>query len=202
MYKNKHVRNYSSKKSPKKWLLIAGIVLVLIVIGAYWLYAKNSSRPPALSANSNTKGESDASPSPSNTDQNANQTTPSTSTQPTAGDSKQNQSSAPTSSTSASLLKPTGAFVSNHHSRLSSGYNTQQSVCTTTPGATCAITFMKDGVTKSLQAQQTDKGGSAYWSWKLQDIGLTAGDWAVQATATLNGQTQSASDALKLEVQP
>lgn len=77
-----------------------------------------------------------------------------------------------------------------------------QSICNSTAGAACQITFTKDGVTKSLDTAQTDNGGSVYWTWKLQDLGLTPGAWHIQATATLNGKSARADDPLTLDVQP
>jgi len=109
-----------------------------------------------------------------------------------------------TISSNTILIDPTGDFVSNHHPNLSGSPapNTEVSVCNTTPGASCKITFSKDGVTKALAIETTDSGGAAYWSWKLQDIGLATGSWSIQAVATLNGQTKTASDVMALEVSP
>jgi len=101
-------------------------------------------------------------------------------------------------------LTPSGNFVSNHKPNLGGtpAPNNEQSSCTTTPGASCDITFTKDGVTKSLGAKTTDGNGSAFWSWTLQSVGLTEGTWEIKAVATLNGQTTSANDALSLAVAP
>jgi hypothetical protein len=51
-----------------------------------------------------------------------------------------------------------------------------------------------------LPPETTDSGGSAYWTWKLQDIGLTEGTWKVQAKATLGSQTKTANDLMDLVV--
>ena len=52
-----------------------------------------------------------------------------------------------------------------------------------------------------VDAQTADPNGFVSWnSWKLQDIGLSAGSWKIQAIASLNGQTKTASDALDLVV--
>lgn len=136
---------------------------------------------------SNDKGET--------TGQSTNQST----NEPSHETKDKNDSSA---NSSAPLKTPTGTFVSNHHPNLSGSPapNQIQSVCATTSGAQCQILFTKDGVTKSLPTQTTDRGGAAYWTWKLQDVGLTAGSWKVQAKATLGSQTQTADDAATLEV--
>lgn len=110
-------------------------------------------------------------------------------------------SPAPTDSNTP-LTAPTGTFVSNHRPNLSGSPapNQVQSTCTTTPGATCQIIFTNGAQTKSLPAQTTDKGGSSYWSWTLQDIGLTEGSWEVTAKAVLGSQTKTTVDSLKMEV--
>jgi hypothetical protein len=46
----------------------------------------------------------------------------------------------------------------------------------------------------------TDGGGSTYWSWTLQNVGLTAGSWQVKAITTLGSQTQSTTDTMALVV--
>ena len=108
----------------------------------------------------------------------------------------------PSSGTSDEFKEPSGSFVSNHRPNLSGtpAPNTVQSVCVTTPGATCTITFTKDGVTKSLPPQATDRGGASYWTWKLQDIGLTVGAWEIQAKATMNSKVKTTNDSMSLEV--
>lgn len=102
------------------------------------------------------------------------------------------------------LVAPSGNFVSNHRPSLSnspSGSGFITSTCTTTPGASCQITFTKDGVTKSLPAQTTDAGGSTYWNnWRPEDYGLSEGSWTITAIAKSGTQTKTADDALMLEV--
>jgi hypothetical protein len=142
---------------------------------------------PHRTANQNTKGQ------PAGPVQN------STSNTPAQTDDKE-KSGQPQSD--ADLLVPTGTFVSNHHPNLSGqpAPNQIQSVCVTTSGATCTIVFTKNGVTKQLPNQVTDRGGAAYWTWKLQDIDLTPGTWQVTAKATFGSRTETASDATALEV--
>ncbi len=103
---------------------------------------------------------------------------------------------------SANLITPFGNFVSNHRPNLSGSPapSSLSSVCNTTPGASCTITFTKSGTNKSLPAQTADANGATYWNWSLQDIGLMSGTWKIQANASLDGQTKSASDALDLVV--
>lgn len=113
----------------------------------------------------------------------------------------QDQSSKTNTATSdAPLVAPNGQFVSNHRPGQDGSPTSEQSVCNTTPGATCSIQFTSNGVTKSLSAKVADAGGSAYWNWSLKDIGLTSGSWAVSATATLGSKSLTAKDAMNLEV--
>lgn len=177
-----------------KRLLVVAILLVLVFVvaglelaGVTHIFHKKT--PVVVTGSSfNTKGE------PKKTSSSGQSTTPGSSS---ASNSK-------STSVSATLITPSGSFVSNHHPNLSGSPapNLESSVCTTTPGATCTISFIKDSVTKSLEARTADSNGAAYWDWKLQDIGLTAGTWKIQAISSLNGQTKSASDALDLTVSP
>ena len=101
-----------------------------------------------------------------------------------------------------SLSIPYGTFVSNHAPTISGAGNrsSEESVCITSPGVECIISFSLNGVTRSLPAQKTDNSGSAYWTWDISSAGLTVGSWSISATATLNGQSKAAYDSLKLEV--
>ncbi|MEK7594274.1 MAG: hypothetical protein AAB436_01385 [Patescibacteria group bacterium] len=108
-----------------------------------------------------------------------------------------------TASSDATLLMPSGTFVSNHHPSLSSSETAQeQSVCNTTVGATCEIRFTRGSETKKLEAKTTDSNGSVYWSWEVGTAGLGTGSWQITAYATLNGKTLSSSDSINLEVSP
>lgn len=108
----------------------------------------------------------------------------------------------PADSTSASSSQapktPYGNFVSSH----SVGFDdSESSICLTSANARCQITFSKDGATKSLGEKTADSDGAAYWYWKPQDIGLTAGSWQITASASLNGKSSSATDARNLQIQ-
>jgi hypothetical protein len=113
-------------------------------------------------------------------------------------DKQQNGSDNSSASSAVNLVAPTGNFVSAHHISVSTNIS---SVCNTTPGASCKITFTKAGTTRAVALKATDSNGSAYWNnWSPASVGITAGSWHVQAVATLNGQTKSTEDALLLEV--
>src|SRR5882762_2796078 len=81
------------------------------------------------------------------------------------------KTNAPASSNNEQLISPYGTFVSNHKSTLSGG-TAEQSVCITTPGASCSITFTNSGGdTKILQAQTADNNGTVYWNWDVKTAG-------------------------------
>jgi hypothetical protein len=184
------------KKFSTKWLVLGAVVLVglLAVLELTNTTHLLHKKAVPVSASPYTKGEI-AETTNANAQESGN-ASGTTDSQP--GDTK----SASGGSPSAVLIAPTGDFVSNHHPNLdgSPAPNTMSSVCTTTPGATCTIAFTKDGVTKSLPVQTADRGGSTYWNWKLQDIGLTAGSWKIEARAMLGGKTSTAADAMELVV--
>jgi hypothetical protein len=185
-------------KNRRFWMIVAGSLVViaalLAVLDKLHVITLFSHKSIPITASSYTKGE----PHQVNTSQ-APQTSGTTS------DTKQGSQETNTTSTNTVLLIPTGGFVSNHHPNLSGSPapNSLTSVCNTTPGATCEITFTKGDVTKSLPSETTDAGGVAYWNnWTLQSVGLSAGSWQVKAIASLNGQTKTALDALALMVSP
>jgi cytoskeletal protein RodZ len=172
-------------------IVAGGIVAATELTGTTHIFHKEKNGQ-AKTAGQATKGEQSTSNSKSSSK---------------AGSSSQtsNQKSGDAeASVSETLRAPSGNFVSNHHPNLSGSPAPSRitSVCNTNPGASCKITFTKDGVTKSLPTQTIDGGGSTYWDWKLQDIGLTAGSWKIVAVATLGNQTMTAGDALNLEVSP
>lgn len=123
----------------------------------------------------------------------------------TNGESPANTQSAGTSKGNTapvtSLIAPSGDFVSNHTPGQNGSSQIETSVCNTTSGAKCQISFTMNGKTISLSAETTDAGGSAYWNdWTPQSIGLTPGSWQIAATATLGGQTKATTDPRSLVV--
>lgn len=164
-----------------RWL-IALIVVSLISGGVVWLLRR---QPATISPSKAPEASTPAK-------------TQSTNTSPSAAPREKSQSSpTPTTPNGNPPKAPFGTFVSAHHVN---GGDTIGSTCTTTPGASCVISFTSNGVTKSLPAKTTDSDGNTYWTWTPQSIGLTTGNWQVAATATLNNQTASISDVTALEV--
>lgn len=127
---------------------------------------------------------------PNNTE-NSNQTT--------NNSNKTSSASQPINTTS--LVAPYGSFVSNHKPGQNGSDLTELSQCITTPGASCRITFTLDGITKTLANQTVDSSGSTFWEWNVNDAGLTKGSWTITALSSLNGQTKSTTDQLKLDIQ-
>ncbi len=169
------------------WFILAAVISTALLVGGVGVtwhrsHNRNSDKPASSTAKtpvSDVTANSTQSPVPG-TDKQQN---PVTSRQP--------------------LTAPNGTFVSNHHPSLSGqNSNLEQSTCNTLPGASCDIEFSKDGVTKSLGLKQADSSGAVYWTWKLQDVGLTQGTWQTTARATLNGETKTAQDPLALTIQP
>lgn len=182
----------------KRFAIITVAILVVILGAGAALEATGvinliDNKKPEQSTGQQTKGEP---------------VHPSSSSQPNDSSSSVSpsldQKSGANAGSSAKLVTPLGNFVSNHSPNLSGkpAPNTEQSVCNTTPGAKCQITFTKGSVVKSLPLMSTDSNGAAFWSWKLQDYGFTVGGWVITAKATLGTQAKTSTDALKLNVGP
>ncbi len=193
----------SSLSSKRSIIIIAAVVIVAIVGLSYAFHVGPFKRPakPASTASQYTKGQPTTSASSSGSKTNSSSSGSASSNQ-SPGAQKSNSGSS--TSSNVTLVTPTGNFVSDHRPNLSGtpAPNTMSSVCDTTPGATCQITFTMGSTVKSLPVQTVDSGGSTYWNWKLQDYGLTAGTWQIEAIAKLSGQIQTATDPTNLVVSP
>lgn len=171
-------------------LLAAGVITVLEMTDTTtWFHKKNFVTQPVTADRTvgpETKGEGGQKD------------------EPTRSDSPKEDDAAEETPPTVELKAPYGNFVSNHHPSISgqSSPNEIQSVCITTPGATCTIVFIKNNERRELPPQKTDAEGAAYWTWKLHDIGLTEGNWKIQGKATLGSQVKTADDILVLEVKP
>lgn len=183
---------------PRNLLIIIGVAVITLLIlelAGVTHVIHRESRQIQQSGSAYTKGES---AEITETDSQKTSQTTSPNTDDTQNDKGSNGSGA----NQTNLSDPTGNFVSNHRPNLSGSPapNTVTSVCTTTPGATCTIQFVQSDKTLKLEQRTTDKGGSAYWDWKIQDIGLTSGVWKVTAVATLGAQTKTTTDAVDMVV--
>jgi cytoskeletal protein RodZ len=181
-----------SKKRLYISLFAVLLVLLLVVGGGYALYhSKHHAQAAYVTPTGpQTKGE----PTVSNTTKNTSTSSTTNTASNTTGSSStgSNKSSTSGTSTNAPLIAPSGVFVSSHHPMQTSN---MASNCTTSPGATCQISFTLGNITKSLPIKTTDAQGTAYWQdWTPKSIGLTEGSWVIKATATLNGATSSTTD--------
>lgn len=181
--------NPSTLKRKRLALLGAGILLIALIAVGVFLYIGRQNH-------TNDTGS---------TDDSASKPTPATSTSngsgPVTGSSEPN-TPAPALDTSITPTAPSGVFVSNHRPNLSGSPapNSITSTCSTTPGADCTIRFVMGGTVKSLAAQTVGADGNVSWTWTLQEIGLTVGEWSVSAIATNGDKMSSSDDALKLVV--
>ena len=187
------MHNKSTKKNQKrvskKSIALLILLIAFIILGLVLRTSLFRAKVIVASGSSyNTKGEQKSTTSNSRDKKN---TTPSSRVE-----------SQKSTGTPLTLQTPSGDFVSNHHPNLSGSPapNTISSVCNTTPGASCKITFTQGEQVKALPSQTIDGNGSTYWNWKLQDVGIGSGSWKVQAIASLDSNTTEASDSMNLVV--
>lgn len=172
---------------------LALIITVLELTNVTHLFHEQKATSSTIPATSNNNS---ANPSPSS---DSNGATPSPAPTPTPP-----PETPKSSGTVATLLEPSGTFVSNHQPNLDGDPRPaqEQSTCTTTPGASCSIIFTQGDITKTLEAKTADANGNVIWNWDIKSAGFSTGAWKIKAVATLNGQSKSASDAQDLVVQP
>ena len=173
--------------------MLTGLAAVVLIGILFFVFhnPKNSITIPSTSPSTSARASSsDKQPAVSNNSSNA-----------TSGNTSDKSTTSPPVG-STILTEPYGTFVSNHHPGQDGSPTAEQSVCNTTPGATCYIQFTKDSMTKKLDTQTADPNGATYWTWDVKQAGFSAGSWQVTAVASLSGQTKTAIDALALEVQP
>ena len=184
----KHTMRRHKNNKKKHIIVIASIVaLAAISVGVWWLMPRTLTTTTGSSSSTGSTSAKDSSASTTN------------STGPT---SEANTSSETTSiDSSVTPIAPSGTFVSNHRPKLSaSNQGSLESTCSTTPGATCQIEFSQSGTVKTLPAKTVDSSGNTSWTWSLQDVGITAGEWSVRAIATNGSRTSSSQDALSMVV--
>lgn len=185
---------FNPKKLSRRNALVLGAAVVLIVVGVALIFMNRPNKGSGIIPSKNTAAGAKTA---ATTDIAARSTA--------AGSTNAGAKySAPPATTGSPPADPSGTFVSNHRPSLSGAAQQQseQSVCNTSPGANCYITFTKGSIVKTLAAQTTDASGATYWSWNINDSGFSAGTWTVKALASLNGQTSTASDPIDLVIQP
>jgi cytoskeletal protein RodZ len=205
-----YYRNHKSKiKSMKKKLhrknlmirggVVAFAVLLVAAVSVWWWHGHNKNTPSQASVKTSTYTQT---PNKSNSSSSGKQPAPDAVIPNPTPNPTPNVPGGTTNSTPGTLAAPTGTLVSNHSPSLSDANRNQEvSVCNTTPGASCEITFTLNGVTKSLGVKTADDKGTASWDWTPQSVGLTVGSWQIQAIATWHGQTMTGKDSIKLSVQ-
>lgn len=180
-----NIKTLITKKS------VIGIVIAALLIGGGFAFAMLGNEEPVIESSDPDIPEEAEQPEPQATTEETEQ-----------GEKPASAISDPT--TGGELVAPTGSFVSNHSPNLDGdpAPNQMNSICRTTPGATCEIRFTKAGDTKILGPINVAANGYASWDWKLQDIGLTEGIWQIEAVARLNGKVEITRDPINLEVGP
>jgi cytoskeletal protein RodZ len=175
------------------WLLAILIVLVGLVVAGVLAYSHYRSHKPNSSNRSQSAGtttEPFKSGSPT-------QSSGSTTTNNSSGSSSSTTSTGSSTSTptTVNVITPWGNFVSNLNPSNNSPENQEESVCNSSPGVTCTITFTQGSKTITLlQPKTTNADGAAYWGpWTASQVGLTSGDWQINATASSGNQSKSAS---------
>lgn len=188
------IKNKKSKK-----VILLPIILLLLAGGTvgYLMINNQLSKPTVTTTDAGKKIVSD----PNVPHETKKPTVSGSSGFSTEKDNPNNQQpAAPASNTTPRT--PTGTFVSNHRPHLSGTPtpNTESSTCTTTPGATCVITFTKGSTTRTLTSKKADAQGNVLWNWSLQQIGLTEGTWKITAIASNGDLTAKATDEIDLAV--
>jgi len=204
--------SYSKKKSSQLSRLsrplpvIGGLVIIVALVIAgleltntTHIFHKAPLAKTAVITTTSSPTKSKAAPSQPKTA--ATNNAASTTASATAGPSTSTKDTATggSSTSSATLIAPGGDFVSTHTPNLG---DMEDSVCNTTPGATCTITFTMGGITRSLGAQTTDSSGSTSWQWTVDNNSSGQGTWQITVTASLNGQTKTVPDPRAFQVGP
>jgi hypothetical protein len=187
MPKSKKIRKGIKIRS-KKMLIMLLIGVSLLGCG-FLLYINNKPPTPTTSIPSTTQDEDIKNVEQGVSAKNANSTTSSSMSDKQGGD---------TTATITAVNTPTGNFVSSH--RVNSSASTIESICTTSLGATCEITFRKGDTILTLGKKQVNNNGTATWIWTPASLALTSGSWEIMATATMGDKTSTAIDPLKLDV--
>jgi len=159
------------------------IVLVIIVAvglgGGWWWYQSSRPKPKSLvgvsSIGQETKGAGAEADNP----------------EAAPADPKDDQNNSQT------LAELTGTFVSSHEADMNS---VLASNCVTSPGAICTIVFTRGDASRTLPGQATDREGATFWEWTPKQIGLSPGDWKIEAKASNGDRTTSAADAEVLRI--
>jgi hypothetical protein len=202
------VSTYSSRQKPtktpiwrqKRYILttVGAILLVILTLeltNTTHLFHEPKPVSGTIPSTTQTSAESDNNETGGDKDKSETQNTAPSNSTPTT----QKTTAPPVSG--SDLVNPSGSFVSNHSPSLRNSPGLE-SVCITSPGATCTISFTKDGIVKTLESKTANNNGAVIWAWDIEKAGFNVGAWKITATATLNGQSKSTDDLKNLEVNP
>ncbi|MCL4357663.1 hypothetical protein M1512_02075 [Patescibacteria group bacterium] len=179
----------------QKILISIAFIILAVAIGVVSYYSFASKKTYTSTAPATPKSPPAIKSKGTNSSNSQQAPTTITNTQTSPSSAK----SAPSSNqVSGSLETPYGQFVSNNSPSMGSY---EESECETTPGASCYIDFVSSsGKTISLQTETTNSQGVAAWSWYVSSqMGFGPGTWNIQAIASLNGQTKTASSTMNVQ---
>jgi cytoskeletal protein RodZ len=169
-------RQRLSSKSLKQRNLVILVVLLIMVGGGLLLWNSTRTASKTNAPSASTKSTTGGSKQYSST-----QATPST-------PSSTSTSTSSTTAASTSLAAPSGQLLNVQTVSLSSGPGLE-SVCQTIANASCDIRLTQNDTTKYVGAQSTGSNGMVIFDWNAKSVGLTSGQWNVQAVVTQNGAT-------------
>jgi hypothetical protein len=160
------------------YLILTSVVMVL-AIGYYlgWRSLHAAKTTPATTKSNASSSSSDRQYSATGTSSGSN----------TAGSTSGSNSSSPTS-TPAVFPAPSGQLLNVQTVSLSSGPG-MESICQTLANARCDIRLTQGSTVKYVGEQTTGYNGMVIFDWSAKDVGLTIGQWSVQAVVTQNGAT-------------
>ena len=91
-------------------------------------------------------------------------------------------------SQSPPIQPPSGQLLNIQVVSLTSGPSLE-SICQTITNATCNIRMTQASVIKNLIAQNTGNSGIVIFEWNAASIGLTPGQWTIEAVVTQNSKS-------------
>jgi cytoskeletal protein RodZ len=196
------MKKTSKKQLTKKPALL--ILSILLVILGVFAFLELSGKTHIFRKQKASSGEIPVVSTTEPTEESPNNNESAPSTPPTQTPESPKQPSTSTPATGEGPTGPSGNFVSNHHPNLDGNPapSSIQSVCNTSPGASCYIEFKNGDVVKTLPTKTADSSGAVYWTWDIKQAGFTTGKWEITAIATQNNKTASTKDSLLLEVEP
>lgn len=174
------IKSISTNKNKHKSALF--LIFILVIAGSFYVMLRDDNTKPTtgtIKVNASTKK---------------------TANKKTEGSSNKPAENSLSSTTKGELSAPYGSLISNHRPGQNGSNLAVISQCITTPGASCRIEFSKDGVTRKLPDQKVDSSGEAFWDWRVNEAGLSKGEWQVSAIATKDGETKTTTDKILLEI--